>query len=96
MKKTDMQRPRPARPEETAAALAKAAVQTAQRSLFTAQACFRCAGQSRSGSTQWIGEATKVQSGCRYMTALRDALLDALNTVPEEARKRISAVGVAG
>ena len=27
------------------------------------------------------------------MTALRDALLDALNTVPEEARKRISSSG---
>ncbi|MGI6390187.1 MAG: hypothetical protein ACOX7Q_08310 [Kiritimatiellia bacterium] len=82
-----------ARPEETAKALAKAAVQTAQRSLFTAQlasdALAKAAADQRSGSAK----QQRFRADAAYMTALRDALLDALNTVPEEARKRISASG---
>ena len=71
-------------------ALAKAAVQTAQRALFTAQlaadALIRASYAARNSSA-----AECLDRDAAYMAALRDALLDAVRGVPEEARTRISA-----
>lgn len=71
-------------------ALAKAAVQTAQRALFTAQlAADALTLDARDGMRPRAAEY--FERDAAYMTALRDALLDAVRAVPEEARKRISA-----
>jgi len=82
-----------ARPEETAEALAKAAVNTAQRALFTAQLAADALKKAGDSQRRGAQKQQRFRADAAYMTALRDALLDALNTVPEEARKRISASG---
>lgn len=79
-----------ARPEVTAAALAKAAIQTTQRAIFTAQLAadaMKRAGDERLNSPQ----AVILYADAREMKQLRDALLDAFSTLPEETRKRLSA-----
>jgi hypothetical protein len=79
-----------ARPEMMAFALSKAAIQTTQRALFTAQIAadaLRRAANEQKGTN---GEVWRFQDAER-MDALRDALLDAFKTIPEKERKRISA-----
>ncbi len=65
------------RPEITAAALAKAALQTTQRALFTAQLAAEAMAK--------LGDAD-----ARTMEALRDGLLDCLSAVPKDTREAIS------
>lgn len=77
-----------ARPEVTAAALAKAAIQTAQRAIFTAQLA---ADAMKRADAQPGANADALGRDCGAMCVLRDALLDAFRAVPEETRKRLSA-----
>lgn len=71
-------------------ALAKAAVQTAQRALFTAQ--LAADALTKAACAERVSAAgRRLDADAASMTVLRDALLDAFRAVPEEARKRISA-----
>lgn len=79
-----------ARPEVTAAALAKAAIQTTQRALFTAQLAADAMATAAYGKNQ--GDMGKqLEQDAASLNVLRDALLDAFRSVPEETRKRLSA-----
>jgi hypothetical protein len=71
-------------------ALAKAAVQTAQRALFTAQLAADALEKAACRHICTL-DADCLKRDAAHMTALRDALLDAVRAVPEKARKRISA-----
>jgi len=75
-----------ARPEVTAMALAKAAIQTTQRALFTAQLAAEALRGVRleTGTPRLLEEA-------HYMEQLRDCLLDAFSGVPKETRDKLSA-----
>ena len=78
-----------ARPEVTAAALAKAAIQTTQRALFTAQLAADAMATAAYGKNQ--GDMGKqLEQDAASLNVLRDALLDAFRSVPEETRKRLS------
>lgn len=77
-----------ARPEETAMALAKAAVQTTARALFTAQIASDALERAAACGVQPDGGMRALAA---EMAALRDRLLDAFGAVPEPARKTISA-----
>ena len=71
-----------ARPEETAKALAKAAVQTAQRSLFTAQLA-RCA-ESRRQPVEGENKGSERMPSCGTARCATDAL----NTIQAAQRFR--------
>jgi hypothetical protein len=78
------------KPEATGAALAKAAIQTLQRALFTAQLA---ADALRKGAGEMAcGErALGVTADAETMEALRDALLEAFSAIPKGTRDRMSA-----
>ena len=71
-----------ARPEVMADALGRAAVQTAQRALFTAQLAADAMARAGGGGRQADAAALR---------RLRNGRLDAYGAVPEETRKRLSA-----
>ncbi len=78
------------RPEITAMALAKAAIQTAQRALFTAQlAADAMATAAYAKNHGDMGR--RLEHDAASMTVLRDALLDAFGAIPKETRDRMSA-----
>ena len=78
------------RPEVTAAALAKAAIQTTQRALFTAQLAADAMATAAYGKNDGdMGKQLELDAAA--LNVLRDALLDAFRTLPEETRKRLSA-----
>jgi len=82
-----------ARPEVTAAALAKAAIQTTQRAIFTAQ--LAADAMTTAAHAKNHGDMGKqLEQDAAAMNVLRDALLDAFSTLPEETRKRLSACRV--
>lgn len=78
------------KPVITATALAKAAIQTAQRAMFTAQLA---ADALRKASEEAINPIASEQIGrdALMMMSLRDHLLDAFSIVPKDTRDRMSA-----
>lgn len=77
------------RPEVTAAALAKAAIQTTQRALFTAQlAAEAMATAAHAKNDGDMGK--RLEMDAASLCVLRDALLDAFSAVPKDTRERLS------
>lgn len=76
------------RPEVTATALAKAAIQTTQRALFTAQLAAEALRDVRMNSNSGL----KILEEQHYIELLKDNLLDAFSAVPKEMRDKLSAV----
>jgi hypothetical protein len=71
-------------------ALAKAAIQTAQRAMFTAQ----LASQALSDVALTERDAELNKTRCQdaaMMAVLRDGLLDAFGAIPKATRERMSA-----
>ena len=78
------------RPVLTGAALAKAAIQTTQRALFTAQLACDALRQA-AAETDNNAWAFDIARDADVMERLRDALLDAFSAIPKETRYRMSA-----
>lgn len=79
-----------ARPEVTAAALAKAAIQTTQRAIFTAQLAAEAMATAAYAKTDGDNGA-QLELDAARLNVLRDGLLDAFSAIPKETRDKLSA-----